>query len=247
MANWSFAACAITSWALIFTVVRAEGPLPKSPSAARTLHGPEVVKELAELSDTTCCHCGGLICGAGTGNVLRRWYHCHAKPRLQASHWGYKEFFHERPFGTFTRACAQIQVLNGLEDQMVLYRYDFLDGPDETATQLSPRGKQQLRKFSEMMERCGLPITIEKDGDAALDESRRHRILQQLRQWDMAASGEQVVVKRVPTVGIGGPGEQDYPTQRPGSNMMYQNRLLQTLQQGGLHLAPAAGRRRTGR
>src|SRR5262245_39281358 len=65
------------------------------------------------------------------------------KPHLQASHWGYPEYFEERPFGTYVLQAEQMQVTNGLRDQQVLYEYDF--NPGDRSAKLSPRGEYQLR------------------------------------------------------------------------------------------------------
>ena len=113
------------------------------------------------------------------GRLQRRWV-THTKPWLQATHWGYPEYFDERPFGTDVLQAEQMQIVNGLRDQQVLYDYDFLTG-DQSDT-LSPRGEYQLRKIIKRMEIVPTPIIIQTAiTDPKLDEARRQHVLDALQ------------------------------------------------------------------
>lgn len=162
-------------------------------------------------------------CPSGFFGPVRRWWHCRAKPRLQASHWGYAEFFHERPFGTFVHDHLQRQVFQGLANQLVLYRYDFSDGPGLAAAQLNARGRERLRELARMSRETGLPITIERSrGNAGMDQGRRQAVLRELERQAIALSPEMVVVARPRAIGIDG----------EDAEIMFLNRLEQTRARG---------------
>jgi len=155
--------------------------------------------------------------------LLRRWWLYRAKPHLQATHWGYPEYFHERPFGTLVREHLQRQALNGVTDQLVLYRYDFSDGPGMAAAQLNARGRDQVRKLANMSKETGHPITIERTRDnARMDRARRQAVLRELERQGVAASPEMVVVGTPRAFGMGG----------DDAIRIYANRMDQTQTQG---------------
>jgi hypothetical protein len=155
------------------------------------------------------------------GPLHTRWV-THTKPHLQATHWGYPEYFEERPFGSYTIQAEQMQVVNGLRDQQVLYDYDFLPG-DQSDT-LSPRGQYQLRKIMRRMECVPMPITVQTTiDDPELDEARRQTVLAALRDAGMTVVPEMVVVDRPPVPGLNG----------FEGILIYNNLLGQTQDRGG--------------
>jgi hypothetical protein len=77
-------------------------------------------------------------------SALVRWWHYQAKPHLQASHWGYPEFFEEMPLGSSVRAHQCAQIASGLENRLILYQYDFHDG----SVFLNRQGQRRLRDLA---------------------------------------------------------------------------------------------------
>jgi hypothetical protein len=144
------------------------------------------------------------------------------KPALQASYWGYPEYFEERPFGTYVLQAEQMQMVNGLQDQQVLYHYDFFQG-DRAAT-LSPRGEYQLRKIIQRMEIAPCPIIIQTSiVNAELDEARRQHVLDALEAAGVPVEPELVVVDHPPLPGLQG----------VEGTFVYGNLLGQTQDRGG--------------
>ncbi|NIP85348.1 MAG: hypothetical protein GTO03_07220, partial [Planctomycetales bacterium] len=98
------------------------------------------------------CGCGHY--GRGCGR-----FRCRQKPVV---------CYHDRPFGWYVRNANQLQVTHGLRDQMVLYHYDFQEGPH--ADQLSTRGRQQLKKYAQLVETHRFPVVIQPaEGRPELD------------------------------------------------------------------------------
>jgi hypothetical protein len=155
------------------------------------------------------------------GPLHTRWVTT-TKPHLQATHWGYPEYFEERPFGSYAIQAQQMQIANGLRDQQVLYHYDFNVG-DEAAT-LTPRGRYQLRKMIQRMEATACPIIVQTTiVNPELDEARRQSVLDALRAAGVPAGPEMVVAEHPPVPGLQG----------LEGVMVYGNMLLQTQDRGG--------------
>jgi hypothetical protein len=171
---------------------------------------------------------------------LSRWWRYRVIPCLRDSHWGYAEYFHERPFGTLVREPLQVQISNGLARQMVLYRYDFLDGPGLASAQLNARGREQLRKLARMSLDMGFPITIEPTGDdAQMDNARRHAVLSELELQGIVPSPGMVVVAKPRAFGLGG---KEAEVMFLNQMEMTQERGLGSLEgSGGQSAAPVAG------
>ena len=142
---------------------------------------------------------------------------------LRDSHWGYCEFFSERPFGTLVNAHMQTQAWNGLADQTVLYRYDFVNEQGRDRARLNPRGQQQLKKFANVQRTTGLPLVIEQTLESpGLDDARRQSVLAALGQLGAPVIPELVVVGKPNAFGVSAEeGELIYP-----------NQLLQTQERG---------------
>jgi hypothetical protein len=124
------------------------------------------------------------------------------KPCLQASHWGYPEYFCERPFGSCNLQATQTMIANGLRDQMVLYEYDFGFG-DDTGT-LKDRGVVQLEKMIKRIPIVGCPVVIQSSGNAQLDAERQLHVLDTLAKLGMELEPEMVVVGRPGVRGLNG-------------------------------------------
>jgi hypothetical protein len=158
------------------------------------------------------------------GPLHRRWI-THTKPHMQASHWGYPQYFEERPYGSYVLQAEQMQIVNGLRDQQVLYNYDF--GLGDHAAELTPRGQYQLRKIICRMQISPCPIIVQisdvNNPNPELDEARRQFVLDALRQAGMPATDELVISDRPPLPGLQG----------SEGVMVYGNMLLQTQARGG--------------
>jgi hypothetical protein len=156
------------------------------------------------------------------GPLHRRWI-TYTKPHMQASHWGYPEYFEERPYGSYVLQAEQMQVYNGLRDQQVLYNYDFVIGTAE----LKPRGEYELQKIIRRMETVPCPIIIQSvdvnNPNPELDEARRQSVLEALRKAGVPASDELVVTNRPPLPGLQG----------VEGSIIYGNMLGQTEERGG--------------
>jgi hypothetical protein len=153
---------------------------------------------------------------------------------MQDSHWGYCQYFHERPFGSLYHAHMQMQIANAALEKMVLYEYDFFDGTDAPAQRLNPRGRDQLRMIVQRMETTGCPLTIERTRDSALDEARRQNVLRRLRdELGYPASDASVVVGKPTALGLLRGGAMGQLSE-PEAN--YYNLLQQSLRQGNVRL-----------
>ncbi len=141
-----------------------------------------------------CCqsHGAGSLCGGRPcrGERIQRF-----KAWMQASHWGYPEYFVARPLGSLLQAHMRTQACNALADQMVLYRYDFFDGVLEDASKLNPQGCKQLDRLIVMFQ-CGMhPLVIERAADdSQLDAARRSQVLKLLKEAEFPVPPEWVVV-----------------------------------------------------
>jgi hypothetical protein len=178
------------------------------------------------------CACGRrhsrAECCPVVGPLHHRWNH-HTKPWLQATHWGYPEYFCERPFGTYARHAAHAQIANGLSDQQVLYHYDFLPGRDEAL--LSPRGLYELEKIVRRMQFVPVPILVQQSDRPDLDDARRRNVLSALADMNVPAEPEMVVVGRALVT---------WPQALPGPDgivsegiIVNGNLFQQTLERGG--------------
>jgi hypothetical protein len=160
--------------------------------------------------------------------VRHRWNY-HIKPGLQDSHWGYHEYFHERPFGHFSRAFMQAEVRNAAIQQLVLFQYDFNNDDNQEDHLLNEIGEAQLSKIAGQAMQLGQPVVIQRSRRGSeFDEQRRKHVATRLAELEVPEL--MVVVRRVPIAGLGAPGEQAFPGQTP-SNSIYQNRLQQTIEQ----------------
>ncbi len=143
------------------------------------------------------------------GSLLARyqaWWLCYAKPRLQASHWGYADLFHEPPLGMSVYMPLRTQILSGMSARLVLYRYDFCDDLGENAAELNPHGRRRLEDIFRIAQDCELyPIVIEQTPDnPQLDAARKEHVMNLLQQWAFAVPEDSVVVGRPSALGLHG-------------------------------------------
>jgi hypothetical protein len=118
-------------------VVQAQSPetLPGATQSSAPSAEPMVYDQAAGCESTPGCR---------GGSRLSRWWHGHAKPCLQYSHWGYPEYFHEMPFGAGVTAVQSAQICNGWTSRLMLYHYDFCDG----AVSLNVHGQRRLNELT---------------------------------------------------------------------------------------------------
>ncbi len=128
------------------------------------------------------------------------------KAHLQASHWGYPEYFEERPFGTLVDAHITKQVVNAAAARMVLYRYDFHEGILGDATTLNPHGRRRLRTVARLAQCCEqCPVIIEpSDGHPEIDAARRQHVIEALAAMDCPVAGDRIVIRVPRSAGLRG-------------------------------------------
>ena len=119
---------------------------------------------------------------------LARWWHDRFKPHMQFTHWGYPEYFEEKPFGTAVRSHQQMQISKGWAARSVLYQYDFRDGD----VMLNPRGERRLRELlTEFPRWAQHPLMIEATPQyPQLASTRRDHVAQLLHDNDIPARVE---------------------------------------------------------
>lgn len=97
----------------------------------------------------------------------------------------------------------QMQVARGLQDQMVLYDYDFHEGAN--ADQLSSQGRHQLEKFAQLVASHGFPVVIQpSEGRPELEAARQAHVAMELAAMTPAATENSVVVARPRAPGLRG-------------------------------------------
>jgi len=129
-------------------------------------------------------------------------WHWRMKRKLQASHWGYPEYFYETPFGLSVRSHFNTQIASGFAARMVLYAYDFYEGKNGEVG-LTSRGRRQLLKIGDMAQVAPYPIVIAATYDnPALDEARRHRVLAELSRHFGDVPESLVIVGGPPNLGL---------------------------------------------
>lgn len=165
-------------------------------------------------SDCGCGRCPRCrACGSGCSSHGQQF-----KRNCQARHWGYPEYFCERPFGSCNRGVVCKMIANGLRDQMVLYDYDF--GFGDEADQLKERGLLQLQKLAGRFHIAQTPLLIQASDDPQLDNKRQAHVMAALSAMGLEMSADMVVVARPRIRGLDGiEGPPIY------SNLLEQTRL----------------------
>lgn len=166
---------------------RAISPAEDPESGPRTIHNPE-----------TCSQCqNGKTCVPGMpdypafqntfGNPQRIWdcrndSDCQPnlidrwKRSLQASHWGYPEYFHRNSYGLANRIAFANNIKDGAIERSTIYSIDFYPEDSAYAHMLTPRGIERLEKALCVSTTLGSPIRIEKSVRPELNELRRQWI-----------------------------------------------------------------------
>jgi len=168
------------------------------PPAALTPGGPPPGHQSG--CDCEACQSHYLLQRRACGNTIffrpDGYWNTVAKPKLQYSHWGYCDQFCERPHGVAFQGHFQRQIVNGLNQQMLLYEYDFLD---VDADELNPRGRYQLEKIAQRYHHGLGPISIASaELNPQLDAARRQAVARELNRMGLAVGPDQVFVRRQP-------------------------------------------------
>jgi hypothetical protein len=97
-------------------------------------------------------------------------------------------------------------IINGKKAQLVLYEYDFQNGPTEDVAALNRAGRRKLLRLLPLMETTGLPLIVEPSADSPeISEARRMYVVNVLSTelWCPDADSR-VVVQPPPAAGISG-------------------------------------------
>jgi hypothetical protein len=100
--------------------------------------------------------------------VLQRW-----KRSMQASHWGYPEYFHRNTFGYSNRNAFSNNIRDGAIERATIYLMDFYPEDSPYAHMLTPKGFERLEKAVCVSKSLGSPLRFEKSHRAELNELRR--------------------------------------------------------------------------
>jgi hypothetical protein len=176
---------------------------PTSPIPMTMIHQPDTryISSAMNEGATPCRFCGQ-TCGAHCrrpGHVRHGLFGL--KDKLQRSHWGYCNYFHERPLGETVIEAMTRQIAHGTSDLMTLYAYDFHPLESPLNAELTSRGLYQLRKIADRIQYAPQPVKLQSVPELAeLDALRVRTISEQLLEWGVVVGPEQIV----PVVLIGG-------------------------------------------
>ncbi len=167
------------------TMIEASSPAiqsgPPFDEIERFHHGRCYVSELGSMTNSCCmsgtCHTPECrYCSPLPQGRLAR-----IKAHMQRSHWGYCNYFDERPLGESVYATLSQQIHRGLEDSMMLYHYDFYPEASQRAGELTPRGRTQLMKIIDRMQDHPTAIQIQiTENQPNLNQVRRQHVVNAL-------------------------------------------------------------------
>ncbi|TVS18240.1 MAG: hypothetical protein EA424_11290 [Planctomycetaceae bacterium] len=200
--------------------------------------GPEGVEAAAMHGDTCdCADCGRLRHQRSGWNPFRRvgaWWANQALPHLIDTHWGYDQYFDERPFGIYNSLAVHAQINQAAVDQLMLYQYDF----EDHSAQLRPRGHKQLQTLATQAERLGQPLIIQETADRQLDEQRKAEVVNRLVEMGVAPefAHDRVHIGAPTAFGLARGGRLHMDSE---PELIWQNQLLNSQQQGQTPLGRA--------
>jgi len=99
--------------------------------------------------------------------VLQRW-----KRSMQASHWGYPEYFHRNTFGHSNRNAFSNNIRDGAIERATIYLMDFYPEQSPYAHMLTPKGLERLEKAICVSKTFGSPMRLEKSSRPELNQLR---------------------------------------------------------------------------
>ncbi len=100
--------------------------------------------------------------------TLNRW-----KRSMQASHWGYPEYFHKNSYGYANRNAFANNIRDAAIERSTLYLLDFYPEDSPYAHMLTPTGLERLEKSICVGTTLGSVLRIEKSARPELNELRR--------------------------------------------------------------------------
>ncbi len=110
------------------------------------------------------------------------------------------------PLGAALYANMDALIISGKRAQLVLYEYDFQNGPTQDLAALNNAGRRKLLRLLPIMETTGFPLIVEPTADSPeLSEARRMYVVNVLSTelWCPDADSL-VVVQPPPSTGIRG-------------------------------------------
>jgi hypothetical protein len=165
-------------------------PPPLPPPAEPLAPAAPTVDESPAATDACQEHCGENETCRGWRQHLRRW-----KLKMQASHWGFPEYFNEPPLGASVDAARDAQIAQGVRDQLFLHHVDFYPDNTARADRLTPYGELRLHEVVRKAIDHGLPLRIETVvGRADLDQARRVSVIEYCRAKGLDIPAEMIVV-----------------------------------------------------
>lgn len=105
--------------------------------------------------------------GECESSVVERW-----KRSMQASHWGYPEYFHRNTYGYAHRNAFANNIRDGAIERATLYLLDFYPEDSAYAHMLTPKGLEKLEKSICVSTNFGSPLRVEKSTRSDLNERR---------------------------------------------------------------------------
>lgn len=102
---------------------------------------------------------------------LERW-----KRSMQASHWGYPEYFQSNTFGSSNRNAFTANIRDGAIERATLYKLDFYPEDSPQARQLTPKGLERLEKSLCVSQAYGCGLRFEQSTSKELTQQRREWI-----------------------------------------------------------------------
>ena len=102
------------------------------------------------------------------GNALQRW-----KRSMQASHWGYPEYFQGNTFGMPNRQAFSANIRDGAIERATLYNMDFYPEDSAQSQMLTPRGIERLQRALCVSQAYGSGLRFEQASQSELTQQRR--------------------------------------------------------------------------
>jgi hypothetical protein len=120
------------------------------------------------------------------------------KPFMQETHWGYCNYFDERPFGSSLKQAVGVQVTGGAKALFALYQYDFCDADGPMAAELNERGRLQVARIAQRLRVAPSPVVVETSGrNFALDSYRTEQVRKMLAKHGAPVPEGLVVVRPI--------------------------------------------------
>lgn len=108
------------------------------------------------------------------------------------------------PLGSTINAYFDSHVFNGEKARLMLYHYDFNNGPLQDQSQLNAAGRKKIASLKNLLTSSGHPLMVQRvENDIALSQARQSHVTGVL-QSEFGLSGTQVIVRDSDSGGING-------------------------------------------